>query len=157
MASTLQAEAAAWISEVLGEPIDAGDGFVPKLKSGVVLANLLNKLRPGSCPKPSTSSLAFAQMENISAFITAARYEFEPKTMKQLIHRKACALVTRTSLRISSILTREHLCYVIGIDRPLQADDISVAFFIFTGTSECPNTICSSRLTFSKSEQSALW
>ena len=35
------------------------------LKSGVVLCNLLNKIKPGSCPKPQNKKLPFVQRENI--------------------------------------------------------------------------------------------
>jgi len=35
----------------------------------VVLCNLMNAIKPGSCPKPSTSKMPFKQMENVAAYL----------------------------------------------------------------------------------------
>ena len=42
-----------------------------ELKSGVVLCNLANKIKPGCCSLPSMSSMPFKQMENINSYIKA--------------------------------------------------------------------------------------
>ena len=66
----MEAEARAWIEAVLGEPL--GDETLHViLKSGVVLCNLINALKPGSIKKISTKKMPFMQMENISNYLAA--------------------------------------------------------------------------------------
>ena len=60
----------AWIEAVLGEPL--GDETLHViLKSGVVLCNLINALKPGSIKNISTKKMPFMQMENISNYLAA--------------------------------------------------------------------------------------
>mmetsp|Transcript_48143 Transcript_48143/g.113168 ORF Transcript_48143/g.113168 Transcript_48143/m.113168 type:complete len:337 (-) Transcript_48143:44-1054(-) len=47
------------------------DDLHEELKSGVVLCNMMNKVRPGSCPAPKGSKMPFIQMENISKYLDA--------------------------------------------------------------------------------------
>eukprot|EP01047_Picozoa_sp_COSAG01_P091058 COSAG01_NODE_22749_length_842_cov_3.734859_2_plen_95_part_01 len=62
-------QAAAWIGEVLGKSLGGtGEGenaasLAARLRSGVVLCELVNTLHPGVVPKVSTSSTPFAQRE----------------------------------------------------------------------------------------------
>jgi hypothetical protein len=78
----LEAEVRAWMSSLGVDGVD-GDGggggaddgssdFMSVLKSGVVLCQLANALRPGVVGKINTMSMPFMQMENISSFLTAA-------------------------------------------------------------------------------------
>eukprot|EP01047_Picozoa_sp_COSAG01_P065110 COSAG01_NODE_8738_length_2677_cov_3.877424_4_plen_328_part_00 len=72
-------QAAAWIGEVLGKPLGGTGGgenaasLAARLRSGVVLCELVNTLHPGVVPKVSTSSTPFAQRENIERFTAALR------------------------------------------------------------------------------------
>merc|ERR1711972_360647 len=61
-----------WMSAVMGEPLPAGD-FAEILKNGVILCQLMNKLSPGSIKKFKEKGPAFLLMENIQAFLNAAK------------------------------------------------------------------------------------
>jgi len=65
-------EAQEFIEEVTGEKFSSND-FHQSLKSGVLLCNFLNKLKPGSISKINKSNMAFMQMENIAAYVTGAK------------------------------------------------------------------------------------
>ncbi|KAH7820682.1 putative calponin domain-containing protein [Monocercomonoides exilis] len=66
----LEAEIIEWIEKETGSKITS---FLPDLKSGVILCNLINKFLPGSVPRISKMSNAFQQMENLSQFLSACR------------------------------------------------------------------------------------
>mmetsp|Transcript_22499 Transcript_22499/g.89073 ORF Transcript_22499/g.89073 Transcript_22499/m.89073 type:complete len:247 (+) Transcript_22499:30-770(+) len=74
MADQRIAEAQAWVESMLGEPF-TGD-FGEHLKSGVVLCNLINTLKPGTIKKVNKNRMPFMQMENINAYIDACKREF---------------------------------------------------------------------------------
>jgi hypothetical protein len=59
-----------WIETVTGEKMGECT-LQEELKSGVVLCNLVNALKPGVCPKPATGKMAFKQMENIGNYLSA--------------------------------------------------------------------------------------
>jgi len=63
-------EALDFIGQILGTPID---NFVEGLKSGVVLCEFLNKLKPGSIKKINKQRMPFMQMENIGSYLDACR------------------------------------------------------------------------------------
>ncbi len=71
----LAREAMNWVEAVLGERIFGGDcssdGLHAKLKDGVVLCKLINKIKPGSVRKINESKMAFKMMENIGNFLDA--------------------------------------------------------------------------------------
>lgn len=72
----LAAESLEWIKEVTGEPINTSgdmDNFFEVLKDGVILCKLTNALQPGTIKKVNESKMAFKCMENISAFLEAAK------------------------------------------------------------------------------------
>jgi len=69
-------EALSWVESVTGESFNANysaENMQERLKSGVILCNLINKLKPGTIPKIATSSMPFKQMENISSYIEASK------------------------------------------------------------------------------------
>lgn len=68
---TLEAAVRKWIEDTTGEKLNGE--FQAALKSGVVLCQLVNKLKPGIVKSVSPSSLPFKQMENINNFLTAAQ------------------------------------------------------------------------------------
>ena len=68
----LEKEQRKWISAVLKKPFPPGD-FAEALKSGVILCQLMNTLKPGSIENISDSPMAFQQMGNISKFLAAAK------------------------------------------------------------------------------------
>jgi len=68
----LESEVATWVEAVTGERRgrqDLGDW----LKDGQVLCRLANKIKPGICPRINSGTMPFKQMENVTAFIHAAR------------------------------------------------------------------------------------
>lgn len=69
--SALEEKLQRWIEASTGEPFTAP--FAEHLKSGVVLCKLVNVVQPGAVSKISASRFAFAQMENITAFLRACK------------------------------------------------------------------------------------
>jgi len=65
-------EAREWMEQTTGD-LFASNDFHESLKSGVLLCKLANKLKPGIVPKINTQKMPFLQMENIAAFIAAAK------------------------------------------------------------------------------------
>lgn len=64
-----EAELQVWIEEVTGMSI--GPDFQKGLKDGVILCELMNKLKPKSIPKINVSKQNWHQLENLSNFIKA--------------------------------------------------------------------------------------
>ncbi|KAE8631773.1 hypothetical protein XENTR_v10001297 [Xenopus tropicalis] len=64
-----ETELKVWIEEVTGMSI--GPDFQKGLKDGVILCELMNKLRPHSIPKVNVSRQNWHQLENLSNFIKA--------------------------------------------------------------------------------------
>jgi hypothetical protein len=60
-----ESEVLAWITKVTGESV----GSVADLKSGIVLCNLVNKIRPNTILKINTYNAAYRKMENIDNFL----------------------------------------------------------------------------------------
>ena len=50
-----------------------GADFQGGLKSGVILCNLINKLKPGTIKTINSSALAFKQLENIGQFLDSLK------------------------------------------------------------------------------------
>jgi len=61
-----------WICAVLDQPLPEED-YADYLKNGVVLCKLMNKIAPNSIPKFKEKGPAFLLMENIQAFVGAAK------------------------------------------------------------------------------------
>eukprot|EP00456_Euglypha_rotunda_P019542 TRINITY_DN17297_c0_g1_i5.p1 TRINITY_DN17297_c0_g1~~TRINITY_DN17297_c0_g1_i5.p1 ORF type:complete len:102 (-),score=9.12 TRINITY_DN17297_c0_g1_i5:32-337(-) len=59
--------ARAFIESEIGELLD--ENLVEALKDGMILCNLLNKLKPGLVTGHKKSTIAFGQMENIGKFL----------------------------------------------------------------------------------------
>ena len=68
---TVAAGVKAWIEKVTGDSI--GADFQGGLKSGVILCNLINKLKPGTIKSTNSSALAFKQLENIGQFLDSLK------------------------------------------------------------------------------------
>ena len=62
-------EARLWIEAVLGIQLEGT--LQEALKSGVVLCNLANRVKPGCCAKPQNKKLPFVQRENIGNYLNA--------------------------------------------------------------------------------------
>lgn len=60
-----------WIASVYGHNIN-GDLFAA-LKDGVILCETVNKIKPGTCKKYKSSSVAFVCRQNIEIFIKGAK------------------------------------------------------------------------------------
>lgn len=72
----LAQECLEWIKTITGENINTNgdmDNFFETLKDGVLLCKLVNDIKEGSVKKINKTSLAFKCMENINAFLEAAR------------------------------------------------------------------------------------
>jgi len=66
-----QDQAQAWIEEVTGTKLS--DGFQPSLKSGVILCNLINIIKPKSVRKINKMKAPFMQRENIVKYLEACK------------------------------------------------------------------------------------
>jgi len=64
-----EAQVRKWVKELLGE--DLGLNICDSLKSGVILCNLINKLKPGAVKNISKAKTPFVAMENINAYLNA--------------------------------------------------------------------------------------
>ena len=66
-------EARKWIEGILGAPLPTSpeEGLHAALRDGVALCELVRKLQPGMCQKPSQSSKPFQQMENLATYLRA--------------------------------------------------------------------------------------
>lgn len=72
----LAEECLEWIRVITGEPDNTSgdmDNFYEVLKDGTVLCKLANTLKPGIVKKINESKMAFKCMENINAFLEAAK------------------------------------------------------------------------------------
>ena len=67
-------QARKWIADVTGMPVEGDLGEA--LKSGVLLCEVVNKVKPGTIRKISKSAMPFPQRENIKAWTDAARDVF---------------------------------------------------------------------------------
>ena len=98
--SNVEAAVIAFIQEkVPGTTISPGSSGVHEaLKSGVVLCNLANALKPGCVAKVNDSKMAFKQMENINNFLDACHNAFGMNSKCCCAHLSPC---TRTIGAIS--------------------------------------------------------
>ncbi|XP_004208889.1 myophilin isoform X1 [Hydra vulgaris] len=77
--SVVEKNVLTWISGVLKNPdlfngVSGADALQEKLKSGVILCNLMNAIKPGCIKKfNSNAKMPFQQMENIGLFNEAMR------------------------------------------------------------------------------------
>ncbi|XP_073944820.1 myophilin-like [Choristoneura fumiferana] len=72
----LAQECLEWIRQICGEPENMSgdmDNFYEVLKDGTLLCKLANNIQPGLVKKINESKMAFKCMENINAFLDAAR------------------------------------------------------------------------------------
>ncbi|CAG9584817.1 unnamed protein product [Danaus chrysippus] len=72
----LAEECLEWIRQIIGEPDNTSgdmDNFYEVLKDGTILCKLANNLQPGTVKKVNESKMAFKCMENINAFLEAAK------------------------------------------------------------------------------------
>ena len=67
----LEKECRGFLSELLGKPLE-GD-FLDILKSGELLCEALNKIKPGTVARINHSKFPFPQHENIKAYIDGCR------------------------------------------------------------------------------------
>lgn len=66
-------EAQQWIETILGRKFPAGVKYEDYLRDGVVLCELINKIKPGSVNKVNTTGGDFKMMENINKFQAACK------------------------------------------------------------------------------------
>ncbi|CAH1284287.1 unnamed protein product [Diabrotica balteata] len=72
----LAKESLEWIVTITGDELNTAgdmDNFYEVLKDGTVLCKLVNNIQPGMVKKINTSAMAFKCMENINAFLEAAK------------------------------------------------------------------------------------
>lgn len=72
----LAQESLEWIQLITGEPENVSgdmDNFYEVLKDGTLLCKLVNNIQPNMVKKVNVSKMAFKCMENINAFLEAAR------------------------------------------------------------------------------------
>ena len=66
--AALEGEILEWIAAMTGKVMPEKAKYEDFLGDGLVLCELINKLRPGSVKKVSKGSGNFAKMENVAAF-----------------------------------------------------------------------------------------
>jgi len=92
-------EAQEWIESVLGQKFPAVP-YEDALHDGIILCEVMNKLKPGSVPKINRSGGQFKMMENINNFQKAAEEYGLPKIdlfqTIDLYEKKDIATVTST-------------------------------------------------------------
>jgi len=64
-------EALEFLSSTTGNALISPEEMHQTLKSGVILCNFLNKLKPNSVARINTSKMPFKEMENVDAYIKA--------------------------------------------------------------------------------------
>jgi hypothetical protein len=64
-------QAQAWMEQVLG--LKMNKALPMALSDGVLLCRVVDKLCPGACPKPYEGPVRYRQIENVTAFVVAAR------------------------------------------------------------------------------------
>ncbi|KAF7275222.1 hypothetical protein GWI33_012069 [Rhynchophorus ferrugineus] len=72
----LATECLVWINQVTGGSVNTAgdmDNFYEVLKDGTLLCQLVNSIQSGIVKKVNNSKMAFKCMENINAFLEAAR------------------------------------------------------------------------------------
>ncbi|KAJ8728297.1 hypothetical protein PYW07_016995 [Mythimna separata] len=72
----LAQECLEWINAIIGEPTNTSgdmDNFYEVLKDGTILCKLVNDIQPNMVKKVNVSKMAFKCMENINAFLEAAK------------------------------------------------------------------------------------
>ncbi|XP_050300742.1 myophilin isoform X2 [Anthonomus grandis grandis] len=72
----LASECLEWVRSITGEDINTAgdmDSFYETLKDGTLLCRLVNAIQPGTIKKINNTQMAFKCMENINAFLEAAR------------------------------------------------------------------------------------
>ena len=68
-----------WVQAMTGVSFAARSSLQSELRSGVVLCELANAVKPGCCAKPSTMAMPFKQMENIAKYLAACEALGVPK------------------------------------------------------------------------------
>lgn len=92
-----------WIEDTTGEKLNGE--FQAALKSGVVLCQLVNKLKPGSVKNISPSSLPFKQMENITNFLSAAQtFGIRSEDLFQTVYLYEGSNMTQVLLTLDNLM-----------------------------------------------------
>ena len=71
----MEKEALDWIEKVTGKRVSNNNGdYSEDLKDGVILCDLINKLKPGTITKVNRNArMPFIKMENIGAFLEGCK------------------------------------------------------------------------------------
>ena len=81
--------------------------FYEKLKDGIILCKLLNKIRPGICKGYKRSKVAFVQRANLDIFIQGCRKlgveEIDIMDTNDLFERQRLSSVLKTIFAISAV------------------------------------------------------
>ncbi|KPP76177.1 calponin-1-like [Scleropages formosus] len=143
-----------WILEVTGHSIP--DNFMERLKDGVILCELINKLQPGSVKKINNSAQNWHQLENIGNFVRAITdYGLKPHDIfeandlfENINHTQVqSTLITLAGLMgtnkfasqkgMTSYGTRRHLYDPkTGMDKPVDQSTISLQMGTNKGASQ---------------------
>jgi len=97
--------------------VSASGDISPPLKSGTILCNLINSIKPGSVRKINQQKMAFKQMENINLFIDACEAIGCVKT--DLFQTVDLYESTNPNQVINGILTLGRKAQTIGYDGPV--------------------------------------
>ncbi|KAG0187682.1 hypothetical protein DFQ28_005975 [Apophysomyces sp. BC1034] len=99
-----------FLNATLDQPIGYGQ-LHQELKDGVVLCNLLNKLKPGTIKNVGQKNLSFVKMDNITRFLQGARQlglnESQLFETIDLFEAKDMPAVINTILTLSDLSTKQ--------------------------------------------------
>eukprot|EP01092_Planopodium_desertum_P007356 TRINITY_DN3008_c0_g1_i2.p1 TRINITY_DN3008_c0_g1~~TRINITY_DN3008_c0_g1_i2.p1 ORF type:complete len:165 (-),score=20.97 TRINITY_DN3008_c0_g1_i2:90-584(-) len=65
-------EVGEWLGATVGKPLPPSWNVYETLKDGILLCELINKLKPGSITKVNKNKVPFMQMENIGNYVRCA-------------------------------------------------------------------------------------
>lgn len=97
----LATECLEWIADITGKDINKSgeqDNFYETLKTGALLCEVINALKPGHIKKIQTSAMAFKCMENINNFVEGA---------------KACGVPSEETFQTVDLWERQNLNSVV--------------------------------------------
>ena len=108
-----------WVEGMLGKQFP-GD-FFDALQDGVVLCDLMNKIKPGSCKKYKPTKVAFVARSNIQIYIQAAKkfglkgvelFETRDLYDKQALHRVVDSLYSLSGHCANKNIPGQHISKV---------------------------------------------
>jgi len=109
----MESAAKKWIADVMEEPFPNHGTFAEVLKTGVLLCNLVNKIRPDTITRIHKTKIGFHHIENIKSYLTACEQHLGLTTednfqTSDLYNEKGMTLVVQQLHRLANQLSKTH-------------------------------------------------